>query len=83
MVELQLGSHKKAQNENGSAWSAVFLRLLRLFAAILPSAYKPKGFDWSWPGRIMPAKSSWREGTRPSDFGFSRQKTSNDKVSFF
>jgi hypothetical protein len=45
------------------------------------AANKPKGVDWSWPGRIMPAKSGWREGTRPSDFGFSRQKTSNDKVS--
>jgi hypothetical protein len=43
---------------------------------------KPNGVDWSWPGRIMPAKSGWREGTRPSDFGFSRQKTSNDKVSW-
>jgi hypothetical protein len=40
-----------------------------------------KGVDWSWPGRIMPAKSGWREGTRLLDFGFSRQKTSNDKVS--
>jgi hypothetical protein len=39
------------------------------------------GVDWSWPGRIMPAKSGWREGTRFSDFGFSRQKTSNDEVS--
>jgi hypothetical protein len=46
-----------------------------------PAADKPKGVDWSWPGRIMPAKSGGREGTRPSDFGFSRQKTSNDKMS--
>jgi hypothetical protein len=44
-------------------------------------AAKPKGVDWSWPGRIMPAKSGWREGTKFSDFGSSRQKTSNDKVS--
>jgi len=39
-----------------------------------------KGVDWSWPGRIMSAKSGGREGTRPSDFGFFRLKTSNDKV---
>jgi hypothetical protein len=45
------------------------------------AADKPKGVDWSWPGRIMPAKSGGREGSRLSDFGFSRQKTSNDKVS--
>jgi hypothetical protein len=41
-----------------------FLRLLCLFAAILPAADNPKGVDWSWPGRIMPAKSGGREGTR-------------------
>jgi hypothetical protein len=50
--------------------------------AVSPGADKPKGVDWSWPGRIMPAQSGGREGTRLSDFGFSRQKTSNDKVSF-
>jgi hypothetical protein len=43
-------------------------------------ADKPKGVDWLWPGRSMPAKSGWREGTRHSDFGFFLQKTSNDKV---
>jgi len=45
------------------------------------AADKPKWVDWSWPGRIMPVKSGSREGTRHSDFCFSRQKTSNDKVS--
>jgi hypothetical protein len=49
--------------------------------AVSPGADKPKGVDWSWPGRIMPAKSGWREGTRHSDFGFFRQKTANDEVS--
>jgi hypothetical protein len=34
------------------------------------AAAKSKGVDWSWPERIMPAKSGGREGTRPSDFGF-------------
>jgi hypothetical protein len=53
---------------------------LGLFAAILPAADKPKGVDWSWPGRIMPAKSGWREGTRHSDFGFFRPKSKSDKV---
>jgi len=42
-----------------------------------------KGGDWSWRKRIMPAKSGWREGTRVSGFGVSRQKRSNDKVSLF
>jgi hypothetical protein len=46
-----------------------------------PAPEKPKLVDWSWPGRIMPAKSGCWEGTKHSDFGFSRQKTSNDKVS--
>jgi hypothetical protein len=45
------------------------------------AADEPKGVDWSWPGRIMPAKSGWWEGTRHLGFGFSRQKTSNDKMS--
>jgi hypothetical protein len=58
----------------------VFLKLfltqtfapLRLCVKIraLGATDKPKGIDWSWPGRIMPAKTGWREGTRLSDFGF-------------
>jgi hypothetical protein len=47
----------------------------------LGAADEPKGVDWSWLGRIMPAKSGGREGTRLSGFGFSRQKTSKDDVS--
>ena len=39
-------------------------RGLLMVGAFLPSGWlaadKPKGVDWSGPGRIMPAKSGWR-----------------------
>ena len=64
----------------GTTRAPFWLRLrraasLRLCVKIraLGAADKPKGVDWSWPGRIMPAKSGWRgKGQGIRTLAFSR-----------
>jgi len=78
---VQFGGARLLTSRRFFAWHAGSGSRGRSPHRIVHNLPTPKGVDWSWPGRIMPAKSGWREGTRHSDFGFFRQKPSNDKVS--
>jgi hypothetical protein len=63
IVENSVGDHSR---HAGQTWclpvfnpcASVSIRGKKFAAS--PAVDKPKGIDWSWPGRIMPAKSGWR-----------------------